>query len=209
VTTSGRELILREHFANPHEDQLFLVRSDELHPAKTHASVTAAVIGEDDLIGGSDTLKPLGNSTNVPGGPFPMIGSMEIRSCSRKSDEGVAKSISRLSTSADDRGHPLTMSTEQSFTRSGTAASVGAPMNRLLLAVLTLSVAAGLAIGAQSGNPSATAVPHGYVPVSDEMLWKPDPANWLSWRRTLDGWGYSPLNQIDRSRPARTTRAPT
>ena len=52
VTASGRELILREHFANPHEDQVFLVRSDELHPAKTHASVTAAVIGEDDLIRG-------------------------------------------------------------------------------------------------------------------------------------------------------------
>src|SRR5271155_2448844 len=27
---------------------------------------------------------------------------------------------------------------------------------------------------------------------------KPDPADWLMWRRTLDSWGYSPLNQIDR-----------
>ena len=35
------------------------------------------------------------------------------------------------------------------------------------------------------------------------MLWKPDPANWLSWRRTLDGWGYSPLDQIDRNNVAR------
>ena len=26
----------------------------------------------------------------------------------------------------------------------------------------------------------------------------PDPADWLNWRRTLDGWGYSPLDQIDR-----------
>jgi alcohol dehydrogenase (cytochrome c) len=41
------------------------------------------------------------------------------------------------------------------------------------------------------------------VPVTDEMLWKPDPANWLSWRRTLDGWGYSPLDQIDRSNVSR------
>jgi alcohol dehydrogenase (cytochrome c) len=31
------------------------------------------------------------------------------------------------------------------------------------------------------------------------MLWKPSPANWLSWRRTLDSFGYSPLDQIDRS----------
>lgn len=36
-------------------------------------------------------------------------------------------------------------------------------------------------------------------PVTDQMLAKPDPADWLSWRRTLDGWGYSPLNQINRN----------
>jgi len=32
--------------------------------------------------------------------------------------------------------------------------------------------------------------------VTDRMLEDPDPADWLSWRRTLDGWGYSPLDQI-------------
>ncbi len=31
------------------------------------------------------------------------------------------------------------------------------------------------------------------------MLQKPDPADWLMWRRTLDSWGYSPLNQIHRA----------
>ena len=36
------------------------------------------------------------------------------------------------------------------------------------------------------------------VPVTDAMLQDPDPADWLMWRRTLDGWGYSPLDQIDR-----------
>lgn len=35
------------------------------------------------------------------------------------------------------------------------------------------------------------------VPVTDDMLAQPDPSDWLSWRRTLDGWGYSPLDQID------------
>ena len=30
------------------------------------------------------------------------------------------------------------------------------------------------------------------------MLQDPDPADWLNWRRTLDGWGYSPLDQIHR-----------
>jgi alcohol dehydrogenase (cytochrome c) len=41
-----------------------------------------------------------------------------------------------------------------------------------------------------------------YVPVTDEMLQKPAPADWLMWRRTLDGWGYSPLNQINRNNVA-------
>ena len=36
-----------------------------------------------------------------------------------------------------------------------------------------------------------------FVPVTDEVLQDPDPADWLMWRRTLDGWGYSPLDQID------------
>ena len=30
------------------------------------------------------------------------------------------------------------------------------------------------------------------------MLENPAPGDWLMWRRTLDGWGYSPLDQIDR-----------
>jgi alcohol dehydrogenase (cytochrome c) len=38
-----------------------------------------------------------------------------------------------------------------------------------------------------------------FVPVTDEMLQDPDPADWLMWRRTLDTWGFSPLEQIDRS----------
>ena len=37
-----------------------------------------------------------------------------------------------------------------------------------------------------------------FVPVTDEMLQDPAPGDWLMWRRTLDGWGYSPLDQIDR-----------
>ena len=36
-----------------------------------------------------------------------------------------------------------------------------------------------------------------FVPVSDAMLEAPDDEDWLTWRRTTDGWGYSPLDQID------------
>src|SRR5690606_9397699 len=37
-----------------------------------------------------------------------------------------------------------------------------------------------------------------FVPVTDEILQNPDPADWPMWRRTLNHWGYSPLDQIDR-----------
>ena len=36
-------------------------------------------------------------------------------------------------------------------------------------------------------------------PVTDAMLREPAPGDWLMYRRTYDGWGYSPLDQIDRS----------
>ena len=37
-----------------------------------------------------------------------------------------------------------------------------------------------------------------FVPVTDAMLQDPDPADWLMWRRTLNTWGYSPLDYINR-----------
>ena len=37
-----------------------------------------------------------------------------------------------------------------------------------------------------------------FTPVTDELLRNPPPGDWLMWRRTLDGHGYSPLNQITR-----------
>ena len=40
--------------------------------------------------------------------------------------------------------------------------------------------------------------PNRIRPVTDAELENPSPDEWLMWRRTLDGWGYSPLDQIDR-----------
>ena len=37
-----------------------------------------------------------------------------------------------------------------------------------------------------------------FRPVTDAMLAAPSDDDWLMWRRTLDGWGYSPLDQINR-----------
>jgi alcohol dehydrogenase (cytochrome c) len=38
-----------------------------------------------------------------------------------------------------------------------------------------------------------------FTPVTDAVLQNPDDGDWLSWRRTLDGWGYSPLDEIEKS----------
>jgi alcohol dehydrogenase (cytochrome c) len=39
--------------------------------------------------------------------------------------------------------------------------------------------------------------PVGYSLVTDARLANPEPGNWLMFRRTYDGWGYSPLDQIN------------
>ena len=58
--------------------------------------------------------------------------------------------------------------------------------------------AAGAALLVLLGCAAAGAQTRVLTPVTDAMLQDPDPADWLNWRRTLDGWGYSPLDQIDR-----------
>src|SRR5215471_6333298 len=49
----------------------------------------------------------------------------------------------------------------------------------------------------------ATALPAAaqgsFAPVTDKMILSPDPGDWLMWRRTLNSWGYSPLDQINKS----------
>jgi alcohol dehydrogenase (cytochrome c) len=42
-----------------------------------------------------------------------------------------------------------------------------------------------------------------YTPVTAQRLKNPEPANWLLFRRTYDGWGYSPLEQINRDNVSR------
>ena len=38
-----------------------------------------------------------------------------------------------------------------------------------------------------------------FRPVTDAMLEKPDDSDWINWRRTYDGTGYSPLKQINKN----------
>ena len=76
----------------------------------------------------------------------------------------------------------------------GPSSSCGRPVRAFLLAAALVCFAAssGEAQSAPAGQPSAVA------PVTDAMLQDPAPEDWLMWRRTLDGWGYSPLDEIDR-----------
>ena len=66
------------------------------------------------------------------------------------------------------------------------------------LFVKRAGAAAGVALVLFLGCAAAGAQVRDVEPVTDAMLQNPDPADWLNWRRTLDGWGYSPLDQIDR-----------
>ena len=58
-------------------------------------------------------------------------------------------------------------------------------------------VAVVAALGLMAQAVAQTAGP--FEPVTDAMIQHPDPKDWLSWRRTLDSWAYSPLDEIDRS----------
>ncbi len=60
-----------------------------------------------------------------------------------------------------------------------------------------LVLAAAVLLTAATG-PAQAQPQGGFTPVTDAMLQDPAPGDWLMWRRTLDGWGYSPLDQIDR-----------
>ena len=47
-------------------------------------------------------------------------------------------------------------------------------------------------------TPAVAQTADDFVSVTDAMLQDPEPADWPMWRRTLDGWGYSPLAQVTR-----------
>ncbi len=54
-------------------------------------------------------------------------------------------------------------------------------------------------------SPAQPAAP--YSPVTDARLVNPEPENWLMYRRTYNGWGYSPLDQITSENVKRLTVA--
>ena len=90
----------------------------------------------------------------------------------------------------------------EALTITATAAldgATGTPQATTLPAPAT-ALAEGRAVrsgGGVAGTSTYTAVAD-FRPVSDAELVDPDPGDWLMYRRTLDGQGYSPLDQIDR-----------
>ncbi|TMH76813.1 MAG: hypothetical protein E6H51_06075, partial [Betaproteobacteria bacterium] len=77
----------------------------------------------------------------------------------------------------------------------------------LMRSVCVAAIAAAGMCGASAQQmiepASATPVPgpmpeilRKYTPVSAERLKNPEDGNWLMFRRTFDGWGYSPLGEI-------------
>ena len=63
-------------------------------------------------------------------------------------------------------------------------------------------VSAGLAQPPSAPAPMPLVLQN-YQPVTAERLRNPESGNWLMNRRTYDGWGYSPLNQITTANVAR------
>jgi alcohol dehydrogenase (cytochrome c) len=61
----------------------------------------------------------------------------------------------------------------------------------LMVSALALGTCASFAVAQDNPIDSVT-------PVTDEMLLNPPDADWLMWRRTYNGWGYSPLDQINK-----------
>jgi alcohol dehydrogenase (cytochrome c) len=86
---------------------------------------------------------------------------------------------------------------------SGTNVVIGA----VATGQVPASVRQGLVATAVAQPAPAPAAPLGvtipgevknYVPVTDQMLRDPDPADWLMIRRNYQAWNYSPLNQVSR-----------
>jgi alcohol dehydrogenase (cytochrome c) len=71
-------------------------------------------------------------------------------------------------------------------------------MLRLPFCASALAVLGAWSAAAQTGDD--------FVPVTDKMLQNPAPGDWLSWRRTQNGWAFSPLDQINKRNVAKLTQ---
>jgi alcohol dehydrogenase (cytochrome c) len=79
---------------------------------------------------------------------------------------------------------------------SGTAQQSPAPPAPLPVGAGQQRSPSGLPIPAQPPPAAPSKLLESYKTVTAERLKKPEDGDWLMFRRTYDGWGYSPLDQI-------------
>ncbi len=97
------------------------------------------------------------------------------------------------------RDAPLTADAEGALANLG-----GTPVDLEAAAPSEAATARGGAVGEEDADTRGRAGTFTYAPiedfrpVTDAELADPDPGDWLMYRRTYDGWGYSPLDHIDR-----------
>jgi alcohol dehydrogenase (cytochrome c) len=63
-----------------------------------------------------------------------------------------------------------------------------------VLGLAALLLAGVSALAQQAADPMQN-----FTPVTDALLRNPPASDWLMWRRTFDGYGYSPLDQINKN----------
>jgi len=75
-----------------------------------------------------------------------------------------------------------------------------------LISIGCLSALASAFAAAQTSAPSGRLAAVAAAPVTDEVLERPDPADWLMYSRTYDAQRFSPLDQINRDNVANLER---
>ncbi|UYQ70796.1 PQQ-binding-like beta-propeller repeat protein [Pelagibacterium flavum] len=68
---------------------------------------------------------------------------------------------------------------------------------RQLLSLLAVAASSVSLLAVQAGVAQDSPIDD-LTPVTDEMLNNPPDGDWLMWRRTYNGWGYSPLDEINK-----------
>src|SRR5690606_4460698 len=76
-----------------------------------------------------------------------------------------------------------------------------------LISIGCLSLLAAGIAAAQSPAPSDALAAVAAAPVTDDVLERPDPADWLMYSRTYDAQRFSPLDQINRDNVAALEKA--
>ena len=85
-------------------------------------------------------------------------------------------------------------------TRRQSGSSMRCAAAGIFAALLPAALPAWVAVAqepAADGEPAAPALLRDFEPVTEDMLLRPRPENWISFRNGYGLWGYSPLYQID------------